>query len=893
MLSIGSPSVAEGDSGTADLAFVVTLTGSTSQEVTVAYADRGTGTATSGTDYTAVTAGTLTFAAGDTSKTVTVAVTGDTVDEPNETVVLRLSSATNASLSGGAATLDGTGTITDDDETAVTLSLHPATVNEGAGPVRVTAVVEVVGGPRAEETAAEIAVAGGSAEAGADYLDVSPFSATILAGQSRAEGQFLFEPVDDEDREENETVLLRVAVEGQGGTSLTATATLTITDNDGIVTLSVSPLRISEGAPPTVVTVTAAADRPVESDLGITVSFEAQGTEPAVEYSLAPEFLPITIPAGQDRGTATLVLSPVDDRVDTRNTRIRVSGTADSSAWAVRPATLLLTDNDDSAGELGRGPPQVTLWTDRPDYGTGDQVRLYLDIDPHGDEREYTVFFCLDSIETGERKYLALWGGSRRLRQEAVDQSGQLRSNWRAARLERVEERLVWTGQVPRPGLWHFVAELRSPGTTQVLKRAYAKFVVTEKKSMLLNRVGAQRTLTTDLRLTKDRVYYLGDRLQVARGATLSIEAGTLIKAFGPAAAIVVEPGGRIEVRGRREAPVVMTCSAPVGERFPGCWGGLVVRGRAGSRESSGELRYLRVEFAGGGASAAPPAALVLDGAGSGTVIDHVQAHASLGDGLAFRGGTAHCSHCVSSDALGDSVAWSHGWQGSAQYLYVQQGAQGTAALRGSGGDWEVPSAGPEFRNVTLVGGYNVGVRGGAPGTNRSIGPGIVLDGQAAVTAWNLLASGFGGFAVDAPATSFAAGHSRIAGALLNASGCDRTPFSLVSGELEPWVKYTRADPDLIDVRHAANPDPRPRSGSPVLMLGVAMVAPFDMRFAPAEDCVGAFARRNWLEEWTFFGAERDYALPGQGAAAQSAAGAFPVADVVPAAGEARGDIQP
>ena len=68
VLSIGSPSVAEGNSGTADLAFVVTLTGSTSRQVTVAYKDSGTGTATSGTDYTAVTAGTLTFAAGDSGE---------------------------------------------------------------------------------------------------------------------------------------------------------------------------------------------------------------------------------------------------------------------------------------------------------------------------------------------------------------------------------------------------------------------------------------------------------------------------------------------------------------------------------------------------------------------------------------------------------------------------------------------------------------------------------------------------------------------------------------------------------------------------------------------------------------------------------------------------------
>ena len=57
VLSIGSPSVAEGESGTTGLAFVVTLTGGTSRQVTVAYADAGTGTATSGTDYAPLTPG--------------------------------------------------------------------------------------------------------------------------------------------------------------------------------------------------------------------------------------------------------------------------------------------------------------------------------------------------------------------------------------------------------------------------------------------------------------------------------------------------------------------------------------------------------------------------------------------------------------------------------------------------------------------------------------------------------------------------------------------------------------------------------------------------------------------------------------------------------------------
>ena len=106
----------EGDSGTVDLAFTVTLAPAQDQPVTVDYADSGFGTATSGADYEAVTRGTLTFAPGERAKTITVAVIGDEVDEVDETVEIALSDATGGATVGVAI---GAGTIADDDEAAV------------------------------------------------------------------------------------------------------------------------------------------------------------------------------------------------------------------------------------------------------------------------------------------------------------------------------------------------------------------------------------------------------------------------------------------------------------------------------------------------------------------------------------------------------------------------------------------------------------------------------------------------------------------------------------------------------------------------------------------------------------------------------------------------------
>ena len=121
-LSISSPRVAESDdTETASLEFIVTLSAVSGRQVTVEYADATSGTATSGTDYTAITAGTLTLAAGVTRDTIAVSVTGDDTAELNETVVVALSNPVNATLTGGVTTLTGTGTITNDD-TPQTLS---------------------------------------------------------------------------------------------------------------------------------------------------------------------------------------------------------------------------------------------------------------------------------------------------------------------------------------------------------------------------------------------------------------------------------------------------------------------------------------------------------------------------------------------------------------------------------------------------------------------------------------------------------------------------------------------------------------------------------------------------------------------------------------------------
>ncbi len=121
---ISDVTVSEGNTGTRSATFTVTLAAASGQTVTVAYATAN-GTATAGTDYTAA-AGTLTFAPGETSKTITVLVNGDRSAEPNETFFVNLSNPTNAVINDG----QGAGTILDDEPR---ISIGDVSKKEGNG----------------------------------------------------------------------------------------------------------------------------------------------------------------------------------------------------------------------------------------------------------------------------------------------------------------------------------------------------------------------------------------------------------------------------------------------------------------------------------------------------------------------------------------------------------------------------------------------------------------------------------------------------------------------------------------------------------------------------------------------------------------------------------------
>ena len=146
--------------------FTVTLSPVSGQAVTVNYATAN-GTATAGSDYTAAS-GTLTFAAGETAKTVTVLVTGETVVELNETLTLTLTAPTAATLGDDAAV----GTITNDDlpTLSITSAVSVAEGNAGATPATFTVTLSAASG---QTVTVNYATGGGTATAATDYTAAS------------------------------------------------------------------------------------------------------------------------------------------------------------------------------------------------------------------------------------------------------------------------------------------------------------------------------------------------------------------------------------------------------------------------------------------------------------------------------------------------------------------------------------------------------------------------------------------------------------------------------------------------------------------------------------------------------------------------------------------------
>ncbi len=279
-----SASKAEGNSGTTPFTFTVTRTGTTTAASTVNWAVSG-GTATAA-DFTGgvLPGGSISFAVGETSKTVTVNVAGDALVEANETFNVVLSGASGATL----GTASAAGTILNDD-TLPTLSIATASASKAEGSSGATPFTFTVtrSGNTGIASSVNWAVANGTTTA-ADFTGgVLPTGAVSFAVGETSK-TVTVNVAGDALVEANET--FNVVLSGASGATLgTASATGTILNDDTLPTLAIAATSASKaegssGATPFTFTVTRSGNTGIASSVGWSV-VEGSATLNAADFS--------------------------------------------------------------------------------------------------------------------------------------------------------------------------------------------------------------------------------------------------------------------------------------------------------------------------------------------------------------------------------------------------------------------------------------------------------------------------------------------------------------------------------------------------------------------------------------------------------------------------------
>ncbi|WP_422349240.1 hypothetical protein [Flagellimonas sp.] len=231
--------------------------------------------------------------------------------------------------------------------------------------------------------------------------------------------------------------------------------------------------------------------------------------------------------------------------------------------------------------------------------------------------------------------------------------------------------------------------------------------------------------VTGDVALDAATEYFLTSGFIVKSGGSLTIPAGTTIKAAGGTAAFIgVERGAQIFINGEANNPVVMTSSSDT--PAPGDWGGLVIAGNAPTNkgndittevgdltyggdaadDDSGSITYLRVEYTGATFSNDKEFnGVSLFGVGNGTTFEYVQSYNGGDDGIEFFGGTVNGNYLVSIGSGDDSIDFADGWTGNGSNWYIAGGAKAgiEGSNNGDNGD-ATPVTTTTLSNITVVG---------------------------------------------------------------------------------------------------------------------------------------------------------------------------------------------
>ena len=308
-MSAGAGGLTEGAGG-GSIRFAVRLQPASERMVTVLYATAAV-TATAGSDYTAVS-GTLTFHAGTTVRTVTVPIADDALDEAEEQFAVSLQAATNATVTAA----EGTGTITDNDESPA-LSIDDASLAGGAANATMPFAVRLQ--PASERMVTVLyATADVTATAGPDYTAASG-TLTFHAGTTTATVAVTI--LADTDPEETETFTVTLTAPS-GATLADVSATGTISgDADTTTPINVTPADSANRLGLSSLAVTGAGAMFPAFDAG-TLHYALTCSESAT--------LSLSAATGRDGATVTLLRADSADNVVSDTGSLDASVTVDS-----------------------------------------------------------------------------------------------------------------------------------------------------------------------------------------------------------------------------------------------------------------------------------------------------------------------------------------------------------------------------------------------------------------------------------------------------------------------------------------------------------------------------------------------------------------------------------
>ena len=249
--------------------------------------------------------------------------------------------------------------------------------------------------------------------------------------------------------------------------------------------------------------------------------------------------------------------------------------------------------------------------------------------------------------------------------------------------------------------------------------------------------------ITADRTISAANKNFLKGFVYVKSGATLTIEAGSVIKGISVApgeraASLIIEPGAKIIAEGTVDKPIVFTSDKEPGKRVTGDWGGLIICGNARvnrtnqptieggpgthygnttsdefNGESSGKLKYVRIEFAGYPLEPDKEInGLTFGGVGSGTEVEFVQVSYSNDDSYEWFGGTVNAKHLIAYKGWDDDFDTDFGYTGKLQFLLSVRDkdiadtsdSNGFESDNDGDGSTNTPFTKPVFSNVTLIG---------------------------------------------------------------------------------------------------------------------------------------------------------------------------------------------